>query len=96
MSENKVENNSVPTVEADGKPRTRCPKCLSIRRDKYNRVVKRGIIGVLADGTEYDTVTWRRTKCLSCGQCRIDMFHTIENKPTIPREDINKVWSDLA
>lgn len=94
VSENKVKNSQTPTVDATGKHQTRCPKCLSIRRTKYNRIVKRGITGIMADGTEYDHITWRRTACQSCGQHRIDMQHTLENKANIPPDLTDSLVAD--
>ncbi|WP_345326832.1 hypothetical protein [Novipirellula rosea] len=51
---------------------TRCPKCLSIKRTKYHRVITRQISGVLRNGQTYDHIVWRRTKCLSCNQGRTE------------------------
>ncbi len=51
---------------------TRCPKCLSIKRTNYHRVITRRIGGVLRNGEAYDQIVWRRTKCLSCNQGRTE------------------------
>lgn len=51
---------------------SRCPKCGSTRRTPYSgspRVVAHG--GVL-EGVPYTHVIFRPTKCLDCGQARVD------------------------
>ena len=58
---------------------SRCTKCGSTRRSKYiNKRVLR-LSGVRPDGTVYESVTWRRTKCLDCDQWRDDKTY---NEPT--------------
>lgn len=51
---------------------SRCPECGATDREDYNNTVTREIPGVLPDGRPYCRVTWRRTRCLACGQHRID------------------------
>ena len=51
---------------------SRCPKCGSTRRAPYSgrpRIVNHS--GVFA-GHPYNRIIFRRTKCLDCGQWRVD------------------------
>ncbi len=56
-----------------------CPKCGSARREKYNDRTERVIDG--------ERIFWRRTRCLDCGQARIDK----ERIPLRPGEVPNQV-----
>ena len=51
---------------------SRCPKCLSVKRERYMNVTTNDISGVSPDGRPYDQITWRRTACKNCGQSRVD------------------------
>lgn len=81
MTDNTVEPNQAPKVEKQAEAKTRCPKCLSIKRERYHRVRSREISGTTRDGRPYDRITWRRTRCKSCGQNRIDVEHTMSAVP---------------
>jgi len=50
---------------------SRCPKCDSTRREAYRnprRIEQAGIY----HGTAYTAIVLRNTRCLDCGQCRVD------------------------
>lgn len=65
------------TPQVDGRL-TCCPKCKSTNRSKYSN--RRAIAhGVVIDGITFTHVVWRNTKCLDCGQARVDKHH--ENRP---------------
>ncbi|QDT07802.1 hypothetical protein K227x_62300 [Rubripirellula lacrimiformis] len=66
-----TQKNPGPTVDITA-AKSRCPKCLSIKRERYSNVTTHDISGISPDGQEYDQITWRRTKCKSCGQSRVD------------------------
>lgn len=63
-----------PTIQISG---SRCPKCHSTERTEYYGTIRRPLVGIDSLGRAYTHVIWRRTKCLSCGQFRIDK--TYEN-----------------
>lgn len=68
-----------PAEEVDVAAATvvRCKRCDSTRRSKYTntRILRRG--GTGPDGKPYTRVVWRRCRCLSCGQARVE--RTFEN-----------------
>lgn len=51
---------------------TRCKKCQSTERTKYEKPRTSQICGFDGDGKPYNQVTWRNTRCTNCGQARID------------------------
>lgn len=46
--------------------------CGSTRRADYHNITRVAHAGELPDGTPYETVIFHRTKCLDCGQARVD------------------------
>lgn len=62
----------IPEVNAS---LTRCKKCNSTERTPYYGTVTRDLSGIGPDGQPFNRMTWRRTKCASCGQARADVFH---------------------
>jgi len=60
------------TIETVVVQPSKCKKCGSTNRSKYVDKRTLDLLGQLADGTIYTSVTWRRTKCLDCGQVRDD------------------------
>ena len=52
---------------------TRCRQCGSERRSEYHNKREEDVGGLEKDGVAYNRVTWRRTKCLDCGQVRDDI-----------------------
>jgi Zn finger protein HypA/HybF involved in hydrogenase expression len=81
MTDSTDEPQQAPKVEKKAKTKTRCPKCLSIKRERYHRVKTREISGTTKDGRSYTRVTWRRTKCQSCGQNRVDIEYSQDAVP---------------
>ena len=65
-------NHKVDQVDA-GLEQTRCRRCGSTRRSQYynKRTLKVG--NQMKDGLPFNRTTWRRTKCLDCGQFRDDI-----------------------
>jgi hypothetical protein len=66
----KGSKTNLPTVEIIVK-KTECPVCGSTKRDEYNHTRTLEYASVI-EGKEYSKVIWRNTKCLDCGQSRID------------------------
>lgn len=64
---------AVVTVEA-----SRCRKCSSTQRSRYFRVTALPSSGIDREGQPFTHVVRRWTRCLSCGQCRID--RSLENR----------------
>lgn len=63
-------NNPVDTVEAKA---TRCKECGSTEREKYFNRREFESAGVdVHTGEPYTHTVWRRTKCMNCGQHRVD------------------------
>lgn len=60
--------------------KSRCPKCNSTERTGYTDVRTLPVAGVMDDGTTYDTVIWRRTRCKACNQTRIDKSYELHGK----------------
>lgn len=60
------------TVESVIVEPSKCTKCGSSRRSNYLNKRTLDLNGLRPDGTVYTSVTWRRTKCLDCGQMRDD------------------------
>lgn len=81
MDDQSDTSEQTPKVEKIVDAKTRCPKCLSLKRDRYHRVKTREISGVTRDGRQYDRVTWRRTRCRTCGQARVDIEHSLADVP---------------
>ena len=60
---------------------SRCPTCGSTRRSEYlDRQVQQHS-GVRSDGTHYNRIVRRRTRCLDCAQMRIDRTLELELEP---------------
>ncbi len=57
---------------------SRCQKCGSTERASYTSKEEVEHGGTDAAGQPYTHVVWRRTKCLACGQHRID--RSVENR----------------
>lgn len=57
---------------------SRCPTCGSTERAGYSGCVEQEIAGSDANGRPYTHIVRKRTKCLKCGQARIDRMY--ENK----------------
>lgn len=66
-------NKSVPTIDV---VKSVCPTCGSSKRSPYFNKREKCFIGVDRDGNVFEKVTWRRTKCLDCGQHRDDRTYT--------------------
>ena len=76
------ENRQYDHVDASG---TRCGKCGSTERTRYEQTREIAQIGTTLSGLPFTHVVWRRTRCKACGQWRIDRFfenRTSENATT--------------
>jgi hypothetical protein len=62
-------NQPRPVVTVDA---SRCPKCGSTERGPYTRNHETPLAGLTRDGKPATHLVRRWTKCLSCGQARID------------------------
>jgi hypothetical protein len=60
------------TIETVVVEPSKCRVCGSANRSKYINKRTLDLLGQRPDGTVYTSVTWRRTKCLDCGQMRDD------------------------
>jgi hypothetical protein len=69
-------NKIVKVVDIE---RTACPGCASTDRVAYYAVRRADINSRLPDGRVFNGVTWRRTRCKSCGQHRIDREYHFVN-----------------
>jgi hypothetical protein len=58
---------------------SRCPKCGSTEREAYARKHVQRIAGTDAEGRPSPAIVRRRTRCLGCGQHRIDRSY--EHQP---------------
>lgn len=54
---------------------TRCRKCGSTERTRYEQTRELSQDGTTPDGLPFTHVVWRRTCCKACGQWRIDRFY---------------------
>lgn len=54
---------------------TFCPKCGSAQRSPYIGTPRHVPASGNHDGAEYTSVTFRRCKCLKCGQVRSEKFY---------------------
>lgn len=72
-------NKQVDQVVAEP---SRCKTCHSTDREAYHAKQEIESPGVDLAGKPYTHVIWRRTKCLTCGQHRID--RTYENRRVAP------------
>jgi len=61
-----------PTVDA---PRSACVQCGSRDRTPYHNTRRIESAGVDRDGLPYSAIVLRYTKCVACGQLRIDRSH---------------------
>jgi len=50
----------------------RCAVCASTERAPYHRVTRHHFAGNTADGRPYNVIVRRHTRCLNCGQARVD------------------------
>lgn len=64
---------SVVTVAA-----SRCAACGSTERAPYSNTRELDHGGTTTDGQDFTHVVWRSTRCLKCGQARVDK--TFENR----------------
>lgn len=55
-------------------PKSRCIKCQSTEREEYTNPKTLEHCGIAPDGKPYNFVSWKHTKCLKCGQRRVDKF----------------------
>lgn len=51
-----------------------CKTCGSTEREKYTNPQVMEQEGFLPNGQQYNQITWRNTRCLRCGQARVDRF----------------------
>lgn len=51
---------------------SRCPHCGSTERTKYQNPRIQEYPGIDPQGRSYKRTVWRHTKCVQCGQARID------------------------
>jgi len=71
-----------PPGPAEKKPEvvgvlTRCPKCDSTAREKYGNVKTGKYRGAdPVTGKPYNEISWKRTKCKTCGQARNDKYYS--------------------
>lgn len=54
-----------------------CPRCGSSKRSKYQTAARRSIRGKLPDGREFYLIIWRRCRCISCKQARIEKTYEL-------------------
>jgi hypothetical protein len=66
------ENRRYDHVDASG---TRCRKCGSTERTRYEQTREIAQDGTTPDGLPFTHIVWRRTCCKACGQWRIDRFY---------------------
>lgn len=64
-------------------PASRCPICNSTERSDYLDRTGQEIEGLDSDGKPYDLIVRRRTRCLGCGQLRIDRTFELVGDDTI-------------
>lgn len=70
-----AKTQDVETVEVQ---QTTCPKCGSSRRSSYIGTPRHVDCSGERDGLIYTSVTFRRCRCLSCGQLRTEKtFNTL-------------------
>lgn len=60
--------------------------CGSTRRADYHNVTRVYHAGELPDGTPFDTIIFRRTKCLDCGQARVDRSYEMVSDDDLEAE----------
>ena len=65
-------NHQADQVDA-GLEVTQCRKCGSTRRSEYYNKRTLRVGNQMKDGVPFNRTTWRRTKCLECGQFRDDI-----------------------
>lgn len=66
----KTENTPIQDVAS-----SRCVKCKSTKREKYKNVKTFTSSGISPNGNPFNSVKWKHTKCLHCGQPRVDKFY---------------------
>ena len=62
-------NQRCPAVDVTP---SRCPKCGSTRRSAYSGSPRIVTHAGVHEGKPFTHVVFRRTRCLDCGQCRVD------------------------
>ena len=62
-------NENVAVVDTAA---TACPSCGSTARAAYWGKYEKNLNGTTPDGTVFDSIVYRRTKCEDCGQHRVD------------------------
>ena len=67
---------------------SRCKRCGSTERTKYGSPRIQEYAGILANGDRYTHIVRNRTRCLACGQARID--RSFENRITLPDDENEK------
>lgn len=68
---------------------TQCSKCGSSRRDKYSGVRIQEHAGTF-EGKQYTHIVRRWTKCLDCGQARVDREYV--NHPDVPIDEMEETY----
>jgi len=72
----KTTKRDIVTVAA-----SRCRKCGSTDRAPYSQTKSRQLTGCTPAGEPYNRVSWKRTKCKSCGQARVDkIFELVDQQ----------------
>jgi len=59
---------------------TRCPVCGSTERQDYTNTMMQQYRGIAPDGVPYSRIVRRRTRCVHCGQVRIDRTYEYDPK----------------
>lgn len=78
-----VKNGSVPVNNV---PASSCPVCGSTEREDYAATTTQPYSGITPEGQPYTEIIRRRTRCLSCGQTRIDRTYANRRKKKSPPE----------
>jgi len=60
---------------------SQCPGCASTRRSEYLDRHVQEYAGTTNAGKKYNRIVRRRTRCLDCGQLRIDRAFEFEPEP---------------
>jgi hypothetical protein len=57
---------------------SRCASCGSTRRAPYHRVTRQHFAGNTREGEPYNVIVRRHTRCLDCGQARVDRSYEFD------------------